>query len=320
MVKLIKRSLDELAMEMPVLSEHELRMCIGGTGAVTKYSETKFWSLYSSGQWEGGVVEGWGELASNIAVAKYSDSVSSSYFMDGYVWASGCLWHNGYNLDGDYLFENEGGDSGLVDSGFIDGDEDEDENTTQKDRIIVDDPLLQALLDRLSPTQIQLIKSMEVKICVNPELGRSGAYTPNNKTITLSEYDYVVLLRELVHLKQDNTGAMGDDYKHQMLNIEFQEFIIGSMLGEYHNNHTPDSTYIPWEHHGEYERWIKEITHRGDINSNINMNLFYEKLDYYYSLFKIEAIKKDPDKYAATQNSNFNWNWNTYFDFMGIKH
>ncbi|MBP3472500.1 MAG: hypothetical protein J6K41_09765 [Paraprevotella sp.] len=137
MVKLIKRSLDELAMEMPVLSEHELRMCIGGTGAVTRYSESKFWKLYSSGQWEGGVVNGWGNLDANIAVAQYSDLVDPSYFMDGYVWASGCLWHDGVNFNGDQLFGGAFGDSGnIMDSGLFDdfgsGEESEEEDRNKR--------------------------------------------------------------------------------------------------------------------------------------------------------------------------------------------
>lgn len=57
MKTITKRSLDELAKEMPVLSEMDLRGMVGGTGTFT---EEEFLSMYITNEWEGGQVEGWG--------------------------------------------------------------------------------------------------------------------------------------------------------------------------------------------------------------------------------------------------------------------
>ena len=85
MKTITKRSLDELAKEMPVLSEMDLRGMVGGTGTFT---EEEFLSMYITNEWEGGQVEGWGSLGksfdsvSMISGELYIDGKNTDYFFD----------------------------------------------------------------------------------------------------------------------------------------------------------------------------------------------------------------------------------------------
>lgn len=107
MKTITKKSLDELAKEMPVLSEMDLRGMVGGTGVFT---EKEFWSMYLTNKWEGGEVEGWGSLGKSFA------SVSM---------ISGEIYIDGKNKDGefapDFLDDEDTGfqdDPFATDSGF----------------------------------------------------------------------------------------------------------------------------------------------------------------------------------------------------------
>lgn len=109
MKTITKRSLDELAKEMPVLSEMDLRGMVGGTGTFT---EEEFWSMYITNEWEGGQVEGWGTLEKSYG------SVSM---------ISGEIYIDGKNKDGelapDFLEDEDTGfqdDPFATDSGFSD--------------------------------------------------------------------------------------------------------------------------------------------------------------------------------------------------------
>ena len=65
MKKLSRKNLDELAKMMPVLSETEQRMFVGGSGNGYVYSNEEFQILYLSGNWKGGEVEDLGYISAN---------------------------------------------------------------------------------------------------------------------------------------------------------------------------------------------------------------------------------------------------------------
>ena len=82
MKKLTRKNLDELAKVMPVLSETEQRMFVGGGSGTASdpYTMEEFESMLISGTWEGGFVQDYGAVLQGIVVDgssyKVSDAVS----------------------------------------------------------------------------------------------------------------------------------------------------------------------------------------------------------------------------------------------------
>ncbi len=68
--KVTKMTLDEMAKTMPVLTEQEMRECIGCSGYSYQWSGSMYTiseaeSMANNGTWQGGFVEGWGYIPSN---------------------------------------------------------------------------------------------------------------------------------------------------------------------------------------------------------------------------------------------------------------
>ena len=72
-----RKSLDELAAIMPVLSEQKAKMCIGGSGNDFVYSIDSFNRMIDSGSWNGGLVE-YGGAVYRVEVTSYSLESSQS--------------------------------------------------------------------------------------------------------------------------------------------------------------------------------------------------------------------------------------------------
>jgi hypothetical protein len=89
MRKLTKKTLDDLATVMPVISEDEQRRYVGGTDSDfyygytgTVYSTNAYNALVASGAWSGGVVEGMGYIAQDIVIFSGSGTY---YTMPEYI-------------------------------------------------------------------------------------------------------------------------------------------------------------------------------------------------------------------------------------------
>ena len=80
MKKLTKKSLDELARFMPVISENQQMGLIGGgMGTLdSPYTIDEFEKMLVSGTWQGGYVEDWGAVLREVTVS------SGSYTEDAY--------------------------------------------------------------------------------------------------------------------------------------------------------------------------------------------------------------------------------------------
>lgn len=78
MKKLEKKTLDELASIMPVISETETAQIIGGSGSAsgTMYTWAQAESMMDNGTWTGGYVEGMGYVLPEVVV---SGSTSTTY-------------------------------------------------------------------------------------------------------------------------------------------------------------------------------------------------------------------------------------------------
>jgi hypothetical protein len=87
MKKLTRLSLDELAKVMPVLTENEQRLCIGGSGNYPYYSYSEYESLLASAMWTGGYVEGQGYTLGEVTCSTSGTITNtfSSNSTNGYI-------------------------------------------------------------------------------------------------------------------------------------------------------------------------------------------------------------------------------------------
>lgn len=111
MKKLSRKNLDELAMVMPVLSETEQRMFVGGnSGGMPSgpdaeiYTWEQYWSMNASGTWTGGYVEGYGYVTPDVTITAdgtiqqdFSGSTIAFAAVEG-VGITGNIIYNGYSL------------------------------------------------------------------------------------------------------------------------------------------------------------------------------------------------------------------------------
>ena len=113
MKKLTKKSLDELARVMPVISENEQRACIGGYSPgesginTTPYTLDEYNIMISSGTWQGGYVEGYGYISPDAIVA--GDGRITSSFKGtslGFIPAEGVGISGSFAYKGSYMIEN----------------------------------------------------------------------------------------------------------------------------------------------------------------------------------------------------------------------
>ena len=83
--KLTRKSLDELALIMPVLSEDVQRRYVGGGDGSKEnpFTEEEYDSMVNAGTWDGGYVEGWGytfgDLEVTGSISGSQNGVSGSY-------------------------------------------------------------------------------------------------------------------------------------------------------------------------------------------------------------------------------------------------
>ena len=77
MRQLTRKNLDELAKEMPVISEIQQKAFIGGGNgtSTSPYTAAEYTALCASGTWDGGYVDGWGYVLQEVVVTgSYSGS------------------------------------------------------------------------------------------------------------------------------------------------------------------------------------------------------------------------------------------------------
>lgn len=299
MKTITKRSLDELAKEMPVLSEMDLRGMVGGTGTFT---EEEFWSMYITNEWEGGQVEGWGSLGKSF------DSVSM---------ISGEIYIDGKNKDGelapDFLEDEDTGfqdDPFATDSGFSGDSGILDDNDYQ----------LEALISQLSTEERQLLDEYNVNIRVVYDKEKSGGrFNDATNVITLYSYNLESLRSELIHLKQKDLGAI-ENGNPNYSNSEFQETIVSDLLqycsGGGSHYHIGNKNIV---------LWMEDVTNGGDMTKPLNLDLFYDKIDEYFNEYQtyyhqMGEETNDPDfkRFGSEPNPNYKWEWEKILKFAGF--
>ena len=87
MKKLTRKNLDELAKVMPVLSETEQRMFVGGSGNGYVYTYDEFQYMLSSGNWNGGEVAGYGYISPDGTPS--SNGTTTGWFGSHYIGPTG---------------------------------------------------------------------------------------------------------------------------------------------------------------------------------------------------------------------------------------
>ena len=114
MKKLTRKNLDELAKVMPVLSETEQRMFVGGNSGgipggsdMGTYTWDQYWSMSESGIWTGGIVDGYGYISPEATITADGKITSSfSGLSNDFVWAEGVGITGNFAYGGSYLIEN----------------------------------------------------------------------------------------------------------------------------------------------------------------------------------------------------------------------
>ncbi len=118
MRKLTRKNLDELAKVMPVISEVEQRMFVGGNSGEIPggmpngpdaecYTWEQYWSMVSSGTWTGGFVDGYGYIMPEITITADGTITSSfSGLSMGFIPIEGVGVTGNFAYKGSYLIEN----------------------------------------------------------------------------------------------------------------------------------------------------------------------------------------------------------------------
>lgn len=301
MKTITKRSLDELAKEMPVLSEMDLRGMVGGTGTFT---EEEFLSMYITNEWEGGQVEGWGSLGKSF------DSVSM---------ISGELYIDGKNKDGELapdFLEDE--DTGFQDDPFA------SDSGFSGDSGIVDsnDYQLETLISQLSTEERQLLEKYGAGIVIDPNCIRAGEFHDASNQIVLKSYDLYALRAELIHLKQADLGAIGSDNPNYS-NAEFQEGLMSYFMKACSGD-VPAPVPIT---DSKFVDWASSVTHGFDKSQPLDLNVFNSGVDYFYNVYRQEMYQKyletgnsDYLKNSGESNASYQWNWLEMFKYAGFSY
>lgn len=301
MKTITKRSLDELAKEMPVLSEMDLRGMVGGTGTFT---EEEFLSMYITNEWEGGQVEGWGSLGKSF------DSVSM---------ISGELYIDGKNKDGELapdFLEDE--DTGFQDDPFA------SDSGFSGDSGIVDsnDYQLETLISQLSTEERQLLEKYDAEIVIDPNCTRAGEFHESSNKIVLKSYDLYVLRAELIHLKQVDLGAIGNE-NPSFSNAEFQEGIMSYFMKACSGN-VPAAVPVQ---DSKFVDWAASVTHNFDKSQPLDLKAFNNGVGYFYDVYRqemyqkyLETGNKDYLKNSGEPNASYQWNWLEMFKYAGFSY
>ena len=109
MKQLTRKNLDELAKVMPIVDAKEQLMFVGGGDGsqMSPYTYAEYNSLYISGNWKGGYVEGNGYIAPDVVVTA-DGRVTSSFLgvCPDYIWTEGGGLSGTLSYRGTYLIEN----------------------------------------------------------------------------------------------------------------------------------------------------------------------------------------------------------------------
>lgn len=159
------------------------------------------------------------------------------------------------------------------------------------------------MIERLPIKIQQLIKKHNSTIRVNPNLKYDGIYNKTTHEIVIKGYFMILLIKECVHLVQDELGILSE--KNLFCN-EFQEHIIGDLLSYEYGGPTTISGYDTGD---KYRNWIN--VQMNDFNRERFINEFSKFLEEFRTHYK-------NTHYNVPIPDNYNWHWNEIFDYFGL--
>lgn len=301
MRKLTRKSLDELAQRMPVLSENVQSSFIGGGNGSWEnpftFGEYKdLGSLFT---------EGWVDLPDSISLLKHPYDYyfgDSGYDMlsflggSGYDGASGYWGGSGYDGASGYW------DGESYDSYYSEGNPD----ANNLDELIA-----------LLPTSLWDKLEGKVYVRVDPKLGQPGKYKSGGR-ITISSLDLDALLGECVHAIQDFYGYGGTNHAAQ----EFQEHVIRDIYFMIYDKKNNTNTYgssrtVMGNFTSNFDSWLGScISDIGIGIVGIDIQKFKRGINKYISDFQ-KAYALTPE-YQGNVPSNYNYDWEKMFRIIGI--
>ena len=288
MRKLTRKSLEELAQKMPVLSEEVQRSYIGGGSGTydSPYTFEEYLNLHNPTQVY--YLDADGNLCydfPDVVVIGQSNCTGNSNY------GSGSIYSNS-NYGSGSIYSNYGNESG---NSYHYGSE---SNSLFE--------IINQLANQL-PDETQTIL-FGVNIFYDSTLEASGQYHSYTNVIYLKDLIYDTLYGECVHAVQEKKGYCGDNHAAR----EYQEHIIRDIMSIY-RSYSGDIPYgYKTSNDDHYIRWINScISERG-----VNLLLFLGGVNMYIPYFF--EYKSNVPQYQGEIPSNYDFNWWEMFKAMGI--
>ena len=175
------------------------------------------------------------------------------------------------------------------------------------------------LISKLSEKQQDFLKSYNPTIIIDTDMQEEGQYIKEENLIRLKNTDNAkALFSELVHAYQNSKGMLNDTSRS---NNEFQEHVLADIFS-YYDFGMMSAINVLEKDATNYSLWLEDITHGGDRSQPINMELFHEKVNYFFESFREHykySGKGDEvhhPGYSKDPNPNYDWQWEEYIDFM----
>lgn len=304
MLKLTRKSLDELAQRMPVLSEKVQSSFIGGGNGLKKdpYTMSEYRAMGYAFEY------GWvlldGKFTPEFMTENYYE-----YYYDFMSDASGShYWDNSGSYSGNsggleivitpnkgIPFENSGsyGISGSYNNKNR-------SSSTYLANSISD-------LENHLPPELRMRLDGKIAISYKSNLGEPGRYNVGG-IITLGILSLDALLGECVHAIQDFYDYGGDNHAAK----EFQEHVIRDIYAMLYNCEISSRT-VPLSYSSRFCDWLESCT---DKNRGVDMHKFNQGISRYLSDFQKSHSKTE--RYQGQVPSDYDYNWEEMFYLMGI--
>lgn len=172
------------------------------------------------------------------------------------------------------------------------------------------------------PKAIQeYLKSHGINIIYDPSLfsqtGHPGEYNQKNETITVSNGDLDVLLRESIHAIQDGLGHLDGESRSAE---EFQEHVLGDLMDIFNFLNDGDGFLLTLDFGLEGDdagRWQDFLFDCFDEDgNNFNREYFLEHVMEYFEIF--QEAHPGVDGYSDPLEDNYPWDWETFLNMLGL--